>query len=903
MRPVLPSMIMGNVQSLTNKMDELHACLRLRDFRNSSIMCFTETWLNEKHHDPNLDGFSFVRADRDKNVTGKAKGGGVCLYINEGWCHPANVYVKDQMCTPNVELLCVAARPYYLPREFSHVIVTAVYIPPSANKKEAEEGVYQTISNQQAASPDALFLVSGDFNNCSMKAQLPTFQQCVTVHTRADKTLDHCYVNIKGAYKDLKLSPLGLSDHNLVFLQPKYCALVKRVKPETKFIKQWTNEAIDQLKACFETTDWNVFIESCGGCLTSLTETVTGYINFCVDSIIPVKKIKSYANNKPWMTADIYDMIKKKRQAFVSGSRVKLKEVEKELKKMIRKGKLMYKRKLEQYLSRNKVKEVWEGMKMITGYSKGKKGSGLPDASLSKANELNQFYGRFDTQDFSADRTNILNSLEDDFSEPFTLTEDEVKSQLKKLNVKKAAGPDGISPRVLKLCADQLCSIIHTLYSLSLSKCEIPTLWKTSCIIPVPKKVNISCLNDLRPVALTSHLMKVFERLFLKKIRPLVHDFQDPLQFAYRAKIGVDDALLYLTNSVYSHLENSSSYVRIMFFDFSSAFNTIQPHLLAQKLKNMCIHPNIIKWVTHYLTDRPQYVKLQNNRSANSSHTNTSRNTAAHITSDTITTFTGAPQGTVLSPFLFTLYTSDCRFNEPSCYLQKFSDDSAVIGCIYDKDEELYRNNVNTFVDWCDRNYLLLNVTKTKELIVDFRKSKEPMEPICIKGENVQIVSEYKYLGVTIDDKLNWSKHTSNVFKKAQSRLFFLRKLRSFNVCNRMLKMFFETVVCSVMTFALVCWGGNAARGSMNKLEKLIKKAESCVGQKLDSLESIRQNRLLGKGGKIEKDEWHPLHSILMEQKSTGRTRSRYRMPEVRTDRYRNSFLPSIIRSLNSHKS
>ena len=79
-------------------------------------------------------------------------------------------------------------------------------------------------------------------------------------------------------------------------------------------------------------------------------------------------------------------------------------------------------------------------------------------------------------------------------------------------------------------------------------------------------------------------------------------------------------------------------------------------------------------------------------------------------------------------------------------------------------------------------------------------------------------------------------------------------------------------------------------------------KAESCVGQKLDSLESIRQNRLLGKGGKIEKDEWHPLHSILMEQKSIGRTRSRYRMPEVRTDRYRNSFLPSIIRSLNSHK-
>ena len=485
----------------------------------------------------------------------------------------------------------------------------------------------------------------------------------------------------------------------------------------------------------------------------------------------------------------------------------------------------------------------------------------------------------------------------------FTLTQEEVKGQMKRLNVKKASGPDGISPRVLKMCADQLCGIFHTLFSLSLEKCQIPTSWKTSCIIPVPKKVNISCLNDLRPVALTSHVMKVFERIFLRKLRPLVHDFQDPLQFAYRAKVGVDDALCYMTNSIYSHLENSSSYVRIMFFDFSSAFNTIQPHLLAQKFKNMRIHPNIIKWVTHYLTDRPQYVRLQNNRSANSSHINTSRNTAAHITSETITTFTGAPQGTVLSPFLFTLYTSDCRFSSSDCYLQKFSDDSAVVGCISRGNETLYRDSVDQFVGWCESNHLLLNVTKTKELIIDFRKEKEQMQPIVIKGENVEVVNQYKYLGVTIDSKLNWSEHMQKVYKKAQSRMFFLRKLKSFHVCNRMLKMFYETVVCSVMTFALVCWGGNATQGDMNRLEKMIKKAGNCVGEKLESLDSIRKQRLASKGGKIEKDEWHPLHSILMQHESRSRTRIKYRLPVMKTNRFRDSFLPSLIRVLNDHVS
>ena len=121
---------------------------------------------------------------------------------------------------------------------------------------------------------------------------------------------------------------------------------------------------------------------------------------------------------------------------------------------------------------------------------------------------------------------------------------------------------------------------------MSLDKCQIPSSWKTSCIIPVPKKVNISCLNDLRPVTLTSHIMKVFERLFLRKLRPLVHDFQDPLQCAYRAKVGVDDALCYMTNSIYSHLENSSSYVRIMFFYFSSTFNI--SHTYSHKNSKIC---------------------------------------------------------------------------------------------------------------------------------------------------------------------------------------------------------------------------------------------------------------------------------------------------------------------------
>ena len=204
-----------------------------------------------------------------------------------------------------------------------------------------------------------------------------------------------------------------------------------------------------------------------------------------------------------------------------------------------------------------------------------------------------------------------------------------------------------------------------------------------------------------------------------------------------------------MMHSISSHLDKTSSYVRVMFFDFSSAFNTIQPHLLAQKLKNMYLHPNIIKWKLHYLTDRPQHVRLTNNRANRQPHSNTSHNTATHITSDTINTFTGAPQGTVLSPFLFTLYTSDCRFSDGSCHLQKFSDDSAVVGLLSFDDETEYREKVDSFVSWCDDNFLLLNVSKTKELVIDFRKKKNvPIIPVKMKGVDIEMVDTYKYLGV-----------------------------------------------------------------------------------------------------------------------------------------------------------
>ena len=127
----------------------------------------------------------------------------------------------------------------------------------------------------------------------------------------------------------------------------------------------------------------------------------------------------------------------------------------------------------------------------------------------------------------------------------------------------------------------------------------------------------------------------------------------------------------------------------------------------------MQVDHGLVAWITDYLTSRPQYVRLQGSLS------------------DVLVSSTDAHQGTVLSPFLFTLCTSDFRFNSSTCHVRKFSDDSSIISCIIDDNEAEYRSLVESFVWWCDTNHLQLNIRKTKELVVDYRRSKKrPPTPI-----------------------------------------------------------------------------------------------------------------------------------------------------------------------------
>ena len=163
-----------------------------------------------------------------------------------------------------------------------------------------------------------------------------------------------------------------------------------------------------------------------------------------------------------------------------------------------------------------------------------------------------------------------------------------------------------------------------------------------------------------------------------------------------------------------------------------------------------------------------------------------------------ISTNTGEPQGTVLAPFLFALYTADCRSTDESCPLVKFADDTELVGKISNDEDALYHKQTETFVNWCDKNYLYLNVSKTKEMCIDFRKNQRCPKTVYIKGEVVERVDTYKYLDVVFDSKLNWKENINSVLKKVNPRMYCMIKLRSFGVNSDMLVTFYNAIIRSI---------------------------------------------------------------------------------------------------------
>ncbi len=541
-RPALPTLMLSNVRSLENKLDLIQLSRSTQhEARDCCVFVFTETWLNENIPDSaiQLNRLTCYRSDRDTTLSGKSRGGGLCVYINKEWCN--NTAVLSKHCSSLVEFMFVKCRPFYLPWEFTAIVIVAVYIPPCANAKDALRELYSAISEQQTNNPDGFFIIAGDFNHANLKTVLPKFYQHVNFATRGNNTLDFVYTTVKNAYKAVPRPHLGYSDHISVMLIPAYRPLLKLAKPVQKLITIWPENATSTLQDCFQCTDWNMFKEAATynnhTDLQEYTETVTAYIKKCMDDVTVTKTITTRANQKPWMTAEVRGLLKTRDEAFRSGDKAALKTARANLSCGIKNAKRSHAQKINNNFTDSRdTRSLWQAIQTITDY---KPPPQACDDDPSLPDTLNHFYSRFEMQNDTPAQK--LPTPPND--QTLCLSAADVRKTLSRINPRKAAGPDNIPGRVLKDCAAQLTDVLTDIFNTSLSQVVVPTCLKSTTIIPLPKKSSVSCLNDYRPIALTPIMMKCFERLVMQKIKNSLPNTLDPLQFAYRANRSTDDAI------------------------------------------------------------------------------------------------------------------------------------------------------------------------------------------------------------------------------------------------------------------------------------------------------------------------------------------------------------------------
>ena len=254
----------------------------------------------------------------------------------------------------------------------------------------------------------------------------------------------------------------------------------------------------------------------------------------------------------------------------------------------------------------------------------------------------------------------------------------------------------------------------------------------------------------------------------------------------------------------------------------------------------------------------------------------------------------------MLSASLFTIYESDNGPENEKCVIIKYADDTVILGLLGENDSterNFYTSEIQRFNDWCKFNFLDLNVKKTKEMIIDFRTKKPATSPIIINNTAVEIVTSYKYLGTIIDDKLNGIENIERVHKKANQRLYFVRKLKKCSIDKSIMSMFYKSVCESVIMFGVLNWYGVSSSLARNKLKRIIASARR-LGCTAPSLEAIYIRSIEQKSKHILSDPSHPLRPYFEYLPSGNRLRS----IKWNTVRFRKSFVPSAVNHLNKPK-
>jgi exonuclease III/thymidine kinase len=811
-----------NAQGLRGKLHELDTSPA---FNQVDVLCFTETWLSETETMTyNISNFNIIsKFCRERSIRG-----GSLVMVNKKHRSRERIDIVKLSIEKHCEISCV---------EVNNRIILSVYRPPSG----CHDIFLQTMENalnQATRKNHKQLIVCGDFNinldrpskqNDSFIDFMYSFlltrsiYDATRITNKSSSCIDNIFTNVD--IMETNIVDLVKSDHNgqlIKFEIGSMSSETGNMRGKIIYRRMCNGERVKELVNLLSDNLKNSDLPKLN--VNDRFDAFFKDIMLAVDSIFPIKRIKCkpYMSFVDWATPGIkisrkklFDLYKVKGsndsdsvKRYVMTYSTVFKRVCKEAKQRY------YAKKIQK--AKNPVKATWDIIKNETGRAHNIDDEPLTDHINGKIVETANFFNNYFVNVASslASNVSIQNAL--NYMSPslksFSIFEFKKTSKTdiiricKKLKNKKSNDLWHMSTYLLKLIIDSMAQSIALIINMCLEQGVFPDKLKIARIIPIYKKGDKDDPGNYRPVSILPVFSKIFESVVSEQLTEYVaqNNILHPQQFGFQKGKNTSDSIASLVKTILEAMDQKNDTYGV-FCDLSKAFDCVNHEILIQKLRHYGIADKEILFFKSYLENRQQITEMDSIRSQASAIKR------------------GVPQGSILGPLLFLLYINDLPKIVPNDQtIVMFADDTSLL--IRDDNSMGILNRVNVVLDqlgkWFGANGLVLNVTKTNTIRFSLRQNTDADPVIAsLREQGLQTSGETKFLGVTIDEKLQWSAHIISISKKLCSAIYAIKKTKE--VCGfDAAKFVYFSYFHSIMSYGILFWGRGADWSRVFVLQK-----------------------------------------------------------------------------------
>jgi len=818
-----------NISSLASHIDDLKLLLSLIN-KKIHIICLSESRIKKGQlptTNIQIPGYTF------EHVPTESSAGGTLIYVSNDiqfkLRKDLNIYKARELESIFVELIFTKQTNLIIGCIYKHPIMN----PDEFNKIHLDTFLHKTIHERKP------IVIAGDFNFNLLNIHnhpgtanfveqmfssnfLPRILHPTRITSNSATVIDNIFLNTEEFETVSGNITASLSDH-----LPQFCFLKnfleKLTNEEPVFKRDFRRFDKDKFAGDIEKLNWNEVFRSDETNLSTGFQFFLNNINTSLDEHAPIKQVskkKAAKLKKPWISNEILKFIRnrdKMHKTFIKErnptQKSKLweefKKYRNNLTEFIRDSKRNY---YQTFFVQNKnnCKKTWQGINEIMNPRRSKvhKSVSILESNGKTifdkkeiADKFNDFFVSIGTKTKAGLRpsrkrySDFLNNQNENSFFINPTDPQEIEDIISQLQSSKATGPNSLPTNILKEIKKHISKPLCHLINISFESGEFPDIFKLAKIIPVFKSGSRVDVNNYRPISLLSNISKIIEKLMHSRLYKFLQQskcfYQN--QFGFRLKRSTSDALVCILDSLQSKMDKGEFSCGV-FIDIKKAFDTVDHKILLSKLEHYGIRGIANLWFKSYLNERRQFVCID------SINSNIQQNNC------------GVPQGSILGPLLFILYINDLNKAINHSEVYHFADDTSLIlsNQSFKELTKQMNRDLNLLSEWSRANELCLNVAKT-ELIIFNPPGKATNLKYKIKLDNtvIKLSSFVRYLGILLDNQLNWSSHISQLSMRLSRAIGILSKLR-YNLPLNTLKMVYHSIFNSHILYGIQIWSQNS---------------------------------------------------------------------------------------------